>query len=299
MSQPKSNNPSSSRYTFDAAVKQIKLIRKEEQVICRDDSMTTFLTHGKKQPHCYVLLHGYTNSPRQFILLAKYLHRRGHNVFIPRLPHHGLKDRMSADIKMLRSQELIDFTDQSINLAQGLGDNITIIGISAGGVMAARAVLHRADVERVVLISPAFGFARIPLWLTNYYIKISQNFPNSFMWWDPRVKEKLLPQHAYPRFSVLALAEIFKVGHEVIQQVRVQKPRVPHLVLITSGFDNAIHLPTAEFIAEIWKSQSKSLIHFHFPTKFKVWHDMIDPGQTYQKVTLTYPIILKILGETD
>ena len=46
---------------------------------------------------------------------------------------------------------------RAVDIAAGLGDQVTIAGLSAGGVVAAWAAQHRRDVHRAVLIAPSLG----------------------------------------------------------------------------------------------------------------------------------------------
>src|SRR5256885_3066664 len=56
--------------------------------IAADDSIaapggsTILLTHGRRTPRAVVLLHGFTDSPRQFAALAESLYAQGDNVLV-------------------------------------------------------------------------------------------------------------------------------------------------------------------------------------------------------------------------
>jgi esterase/lipase len=65
------------------------------------------MTHGKKVERAVVLVHGYTNCPNEFVGLRTRLYDMGYNVLVAPLPH------------------------------QGLGDKVTILGYSCGGVVTA------------------------------------------------------------------------------------------------------------------------------------------------------------------
>ena len=51
---------------------------------------------------------------------------------IPRIPHHGLKDRMTEDYAKLTALELTQLSDESMDIAQGLGEHILVAGLSMG-----------------------------------------------------------------------------------------------------------------------------------------------------------------------
>src|SRR5207245_6985782 len=70
--------------------------------------------------------------------LGEMFHALGHNVLIARFPHHGLKDRLTTDQVHLTAEELVGLVDEVMDIARGLGDHITLVGLSGGGVMTDR-----------------------------------------------------------------------------------------------------------------------------------------------------------------
>ncbi|HLZ80798.1 MAG TPA: alpha/beta fold hydrolase, partial [Ktedonobacteraceae bacterium] len=109
--------------------------------VCRSKIMT----HGAKTEHVIVLVHGITNCPQQFVEFAPLFFERGYNVLIPRMPHNGLADRMTDELKYLKAEELRDCSNEMVDIACGMGDHITFLGISVGGAMAAWVAQHRPE----------------------------------------------------------------------------------------------------------------------------------------------------------
>ena len=68
--------------------------------------------------HAVLLFHGFTNCPQQFDELARRFHARGCNVYVPRIPHHGLKDRLTRDLENVTVDELADFTTSAFELTR-------------------------------------------------------------------------------------------------------------------------------------------------------------------------------------
>jgi carboxylesterase len=138
-----------------------------------------------------VLLHGLTNCPAQFDSLGRLSFARGANVLIPRLPRHGLADRMTRALAYTDVPELCAFTDRVMDAARGLGDSVTVVGLSTGGVMAAWAGQQRADVDRAVVIAPLLGLGYAPGPLTPAAARLMRSLPNLFVWWDSKARERL------------------------------------------------------------------------------------------------------------
>src|SRR5262245_49580399 len=167
------------------------------------------MTHGQKTGRAVVLLHGLTNCPKQFEALGQVLYERGANVLIARIPHHGLADRLTPDLERLTAAELTQFGDEVLDIGRGLGDSVTVAGLSLGAVVAAWLAQERGDVDCAVVIAPVFGVPQVWAPLTPGLTRFFLWVPNQFAWWDDKLREKVLgPPYVYPRFSTHALGEV-------------------------------------------------------------------------------------------
>jgi carboxylesterase len=282
--------------TFEEAQARVKALQALDGPDVREDSHTQFWSQGKKAEHVLVYYHGYTNAPPQFKLLGEDLYQKGYNVLVPRLPHHGLKDPLTVEQEKLTSEEMAAMVQETTDIAQGLGEKVTISGLSAGGVMAAWAAQFRADVDLAVVIGPAFGLPFVPSWVCSGLRGAIKVLPNMFIWWDPRVKDKIVgPAHAYPRFSTKGLAQTFRLGSEVRDAAKSTKPLARKIQVILSDFDAAIHLPTAKQVTEDWKAHGGDVSEYIFAKDLKIWHDLLDPAQSTQQIDVVYPVVLPLL----
>ncbi len=168
------------------------------QTACR----TRLLTHGHKTAHSIVLLHGFTNCPLQYAQLDARLFNAGYNVIAPRYPYHG-HDRLSSDIANLKAEQLVAVTAEAVDIAGGLGETVTVLGLSLGGILATWVALNRADVHHAVVVSPAYGAQAVDGDLRSRVMAdLLQIVPGFFRWWDPELKERTpIPPHIYPRIS--------------------------------------------------------------------------------------------------
>jgi carboxylesterase len=193
---------------------------------------------------------------------------------------------------------MVLLTQETADIAHGLGTKVTIAGLSAGGVMSAWAAQNRSDIDLAVSMGPALGLPFVPAWVSSLFRKLAPHLPSMYIWWDPRVKEKIVgPPHAYPRFSTRGLAEVFRLGRQVLDAAATTAPVAPHIVCVTSAFDAAIHLPTAHKLEERWKEHGANLRTYEFPKEQKIWHDMIDPTQSTQNIAVTYPVLFDLITQ--
>ncbi|SNY42920.1 alpha/beta hydrolase [Paractinoplanes atraurantiacus] len=117
------------------------------------DACSRLLSHGGRTPRAVLLLHGYTLGPDQYDDLARDYFERGYNVWVPRAPHEVTVSSLTA------------YASEALDTVAGLGDEVTVVGISGGAVLATWLAQTRGDaVRHLLLLSPFFGPAQVPAW---------------------------------------------------------------------------------------------------------------------------------------
>jgi len=286
--------------SYQESVKRIDDLRILDGEDVAPDGRLIFLTHGAKAPKAIVFFHGGTNSPRQFEALGKVFYEKGYNVLIPRIPHHGLKDRMTEDYAKLSALELTQLSDESVDIAQGLGQHIAIMGLSMGANMAGWIAQNRSDVDQAVIISPFWGWKG----LAAHFLKPAINFlsilPNMFLWWNKEEKKELSgPTSAYYRFSTRGLAEIMLLGWLVIKEARRSAPETRAIVVITNELDDSVNEKILDQVADDWqRHRDVKVTRFQFDKSLGVLHDLIDPEQPYQNTAAVYPKLIELMEDS-
>ena len=279
---------------YAEAVERIEALRAEEATrdlnpLCR----LKFMTHGQKVEKAIVLVHGYTNCPQQFNELGQQFYDLGYNVLIVPAPHHGLADRMTKDQARLTAEELAAYADAAVDVAQGLGEHVTLAGISMGGITTAWAAQHRSDLDLAVLISPAFGFQMIPRSATAPAVKAFLVLPNFYMWADSELKEASGTDFTYPRRSTRALAQTLRLGMEVQAGSAEAAPVARSMLVITNANDPSVDNGlTAEMVAA-WREGGVAVETYEFPANLELEHDLISPWQETQPVV--YPVLVDLI----
>lgn len=286
-------------FDFKSACAQVAALQAQEgdniNPVCR----TRLLHHGKHTRRVVVCYHGYTNCPFQFQTLGEHFHREGSNVLIPRLPYHGILDRMTTAQARLTADDLICFTNQTLDIARGLGEEIVVMGLSAGAVMAAWAAHFRPEVHRALVAAPSLGLPGFPWWASDATCWLMQHLPNLYIWWDQKAKAAIegAPQ-AYPRFATRALGEIVALGWQVRRAARKQAPLAQQLVVILSDSDTAVHHGLVKQLARDWQQHVPDRVIFQrFPGDLDIHHDMLDPTQPTQRVDLVYPVLSALVND--
>jgi carboxylesterase len=262
--------------------------------ICR----TRGLLHGHPTEHVVVLVHGLTNCPQQWAGFADLLYKQGYNVLLPRMPRHGLADRMTTEPSRLRAEELRDFADQVVDVAAGLGQHVTMVGLSAGGIVAAWAAQYRPEVSKAVLISPSLGFGQYAHWLQLLFMNIALALPDvetHRFGATPRAAP-----YAYVGWSSRALGEVLRLGVATARAAVMARPACQRLVVVTNANDMAVSSQLTRQLVSIWQSRGLQRVeYFEFERELKLEHDLIDPNNPRQRVDFVYPILLDLIGTGD
>ena len=286
--------------TYAEALARIAALEARDGPDVSPDGRTRAYLHGARTARAVVLLHGLTNCPAQFDSLARLAYARGDNVLVPRLPRHGLSDRMTTAPAGLTARELCAAADEAIDAAQGLGDRVTVAGLSVGGTLAAWAGQERGDVDRVVLVAPMLGVAVARGWLGAAAARLAARLPNAFVWWDARKKQALPgPRHVYPRFATRAIAATLAVAARVRADAALRAPGARSAVLVTLDGDPAVDNAPAFALVAAWRAHGvPDLRERAFPGTLHLSHDLVDPEQVGANPGLTYPVLLAALDST-
>jgi len=290
-----------SNLNYDQSLNKVKSQVSAEKDKVEPVCQTKLLEHSKKTEKVIVLFHGFTNCPAQFSEFAQKLFNDGYNVYIPRIPHHGLKNVLTEDLQNLTVKELENTISDSISVATGLGDKVTLFGISGGGVMAAFGGYFFKEVNSVVFAAPLFTPGFIDVNALSFLINAIDTVPNIFFWWDDKAKEKVEgPKYAYPKYSSKAAGAFFKLSQSL--KVALENNQVSQkgktLVLLTKENDPAISNKTARGMIETWVSYpDTTIITYQFASDKAPIHDFIDPNQTKANTDYIYPIVKNLINK--
>jgi esterase/lipase len=283
------------RYT--QATQRIKHIQAHEPPGLLPGGRTQLMTHGYQVDRAIVLFHGYTSAPQQFRALGQRLFARGYNVYLPRAPHHGLPDPLTDAHARLTAAELKQAADQTVEIAQGLGEQVSVMGISMGGLMAGWVAQHHAAIDRAMLIAPAFGFRCIPPALTSLVREASLILPNAFRWRDPILKDAApAPQHVYQRYATRSLGQLLRLSRDLQIASNRSAPAARSVVVVTNASDETIDNAFAARIVAAWRRAGANHIRTHeFSASDRLAHDLIDPDRPGQRVDYVYKVLINLL----
>lgn len=287
--------------SYEEAVARVKSLQEEDNKdLARDVCITKLLDHGLQTEHVIVLLHGFTTCPEQFHELGKQYFQAGYNVLIPRMPYHGLSDRLTNALIHLTAENLASFGDQILDIAHGLGKKVTLMGISGSGTLICWLAQHRADLDFAVSIAPLFGLAFIPPALTKFFERLVLFLPNFYLWWDPRTKAKnpYSIYYAYPGYPSRALVEILRLAMVTRAQAEISPPRADKIVVVINESEPAVSNTEIRKLLMSWKQQGKvNVSEYRFEKDMKLPHDIITPGTPNLPIEIIHPRLVNAIRD--
>lgn len=242
-----------------------------------ESGRTLVFDHGRPVEQATLLFHGLAASPRQFISVAQALHERGHNVFVPRLPRHGHRNRLSEALASMNAAQLEACAAEALAVARGLGERVNVAGFSLGGLLTAY-LAQNEHLRRAVAVSPFLGIALVPSFFRMPIARWVLARPNRFLWWDPVLREKQMPEHGYPRFATHAVAQGLTLAHQVLEAAAHNPPATDDIVLVLNPRDSTVNKRAILRLAARWSSRKPEGVTLHRLSGLPPFlHDIIEP----------------------
>jgi hypothetical protein len=287
--------------SYDESMQRVRALQAQEALDPRinPDCGSIVFEHGQRVRRSIVCMHGITSSPVQFRDLGELFFSRGYNVVIPRLPRHGYRDRLTRDLARLTVADYQAYATEAVDIGRGLGEHLTLAGLSVSGVLAAWCAQTRADIDLAVPIAPAFAPYGVPLKLIPGLIRMLHLLPNVFVAWDFRRPEPLAPGCSYPRFATRAMAEAFSLGTDVLHAATRHPPAARSILVVTNPGDRAVSEAATRAVLEHWRRHAGSEVReYVFGRELTGLHDIIGPYQPNARVDYVYPIISDLIDSS-
>jgi esterase/lipase len=279
-------HPSPARDYTDAA-ERVRKQQAADDRVAAPGGRSILMDRGRRTPRAIVLFHGFTNSPLQFEPFARLLYAAGDNVYVPRLPRHALRNGTASALAGLTAEELRDCADSAVDVARGLGDTVVIVGLSAGGTMAAWVAQNRPDVGRVVAIAPVLELAHIPSILATVAMKLALHLPEITQNYP---REESRPDRELGNSSH-AIAQMLRMGMAVRAAAQRAPPGTREITFLVNANDRTVKTAPALALAERWSAAGAAVTVYQLPATLKLPHDVIDETQPVSRPDVVYPAL--------
>ena len=274
--------------SYAAAVALAEAQQRIDDSVAVPMGRSILLTHGHRTAKAVVLLHGFTDSPRQFADLADSLFAQGDNVYVPRLPHHA---ELGGDVSRLAgvtAEGLRDFADAATNVGAGLGDSVTVVGLSAGGTVAAWIGQNRRDVQRVVLIAPAFQVTHVPSFFERALVNLGSRGPNVTH------RSAATQPDLDPGIATKGVAQVFRLGIAVRRSASDLPSSTREAIVLVNAHDGTVKSAPTFDLARDWSHNGAAVRVYEFPDSLNLPHNVMEAAHRGGNASAVYPTLTAI-----
>ena len=249
-----------------------------------------FFFHPEQTQKIFLFFHGFTAGPYQFEPLGKALFEAGYNVLVPLQPGHGVAGKWNKDNPPPLPSEIEiyqQFALSWLQVAQKLGNQVIVGGLSTGGNLAAWLALERPqEIERSLLFAPSLGSNNA---VVDFLVEV---LPIYYEW----LNKDNSGNFGYDGFLIPSFRIFLDMGKEISERVE-KEPTVPMFVIYSES-DRAInHHEIKTLFESVLKQQPKSWYH-RFDKSLEIPHTMMTKaeGNKYQDLLIT---LVKAYVESD
>jgi carboxylesterase len=260
---------------------------------------TQFLSRGGHAAQSVLLLHGYTNAPVQFREIAAAYSEAGANVLVPRVPFHGLADPFNHELTNLTPDVLATFTAKAVAAAEGLGEKLTVVGLSLGGLLAAYAAKNFDSVATAIMIAPFMQPKAVPEWVNAPFDGAMRALPDVFNWWNPKLREaEVRGTYAYPKFSLKAVAAMIDLRRRLEREPARRTNRAELVRLVVNDHDIAVRNDVARKVtSELFTDLAQEVDVAVLEASLGLTHDVAEPnGDNRDKMDTVRTHLWPLLG---
>jgi carboxylesterase len=273
--------------SYFAAAERVAQRQSEDDSISVPGAGSILMTHGEKTPRAYVLLHGFTDSPKQFEELGKRLFATGDNVYIPRLPHHSERAWGVRELGNVRASEMVAFGDSSVDIASGLGDSVIVVGLSLGGNITASIAQDRPDVTRAVIIAPAINAGRLSNGVGRKLGWFASLLPDVVR---PAKPDSLRPDYVQG-ISTRGLGQVLQLGDRVRSNAARFPAQAKQIAFLLNENDRTVSDDASIEVARHWETGPSLVSVYQFPQAFKLPHNMMELSEKGGNLEVVLPVV--------
>ena len=292
---------------YAMAVEQLKasVAREAKLPLQKGAESRLFLHPDRPAKGTIVMYHGFTAGTWQFELLAKQAFEQGYNVYIPRLPGHGLKDAQGAEdpsqLVGANQQAVYEtFAEQTYQEARALGGPVHVMGLSVGGNVALAVAEKHGDVASVTAYAPFLrpkagllfdAFHGLDKVTFGYASKLLNLIP--FKWDEQtQIDTATGKRPGHSRFDLGNIQAASELGRSLVKDATKIKAPVQYFV---TGADDAVDNAALRQAHDAGGAERNGW--YYFPESEGIPHPMVHPMEDKGKghIPQLYAMTLQFL----
>ena len=202
-------------------------------------------------PHGVLLVHGFTGSPSEMVLLGGYLHQQGFTVLCMRMAGHGTTPE---DREHMNWHNWVDSVVDGYSLLEGCCERISVVGLSMGALLA-MLLSTQAEIYKIVSLAAPIFIA------DERELELLPTLEQSAGQFVPKRRKRLpgIPRLCNVSYRKMPLVSVHELLHCISyvcgQLEKVQRP----LLIMQSYKDHTVQPRSARYIYDHTSSEEKQL----------------------------------------
>lgn len=214
-----------------------------------------FLLPGSSK-YGVLLVHGFTGSPSEMILLGNRLYHEGFTVLAPRLTGHGTS---IYDMENTTSMQWLGSVYDGYHLLRGICENIYVVGLSMGGILTLKLGMEMPIKKAVIMSAPIFLAKEKNLRFLPNKAKSVGRFQRKNRRHIPEVAKRY--NISYPQMPLLCVHELISFIEDV--KTNLDKFTIPSLI-IQSKNDHTVKAESGKYIYDHIASSKKEYFELDY-----------------------------------
>lgn len=249
-----------------------------------------FFFHSRPTNKVCLFFHGFTATPQQFVPIGEAFFQSGYNVLIPLLPGHGIAGNWGRDNPppLPENQDIYkSFGLEWLQLAQEMGEQVIIGGLSGGSTLAAWLSIEcPQQICRTLLFAPYLSSSNK---VVDLFVEI---FSIYFEW---KTKPGLA-HFGYDGFHMPALRVFLDMGMDILKLAK--NSFAAPMFVVSSESDRAVGNREHEELFEAVLQQQPQSWYHRFSRVLDIPHTMmtVSEGNDYLDLLIA---IAKAYVESD
>jgi hypothetical protein len=122
-----------------------------------------------------------------------------------------------------------------------------------------------------------------------------RTLPNVFVWWHPLLRERLMPDHGYPRFPTRAIAQALDIATRLRVLARTTAPATRRITIVVNQSETGVNNGAARALAAAWRAHAGTEVELQRVTGLPLSHDILEALRPGTVARRAYRTLLPIL----
>jgi hypothetical protein len=146
-----------------------------------------------------------------------------------------------------------------------------------------------------VAIAPFFGVSFLPNAIMGGVSELLLAMPNRYHWWHPIHRERLMPEHGYPRYATHAIGHMHRIARALMREARVHAPAAERVTLLLNAMELTVNNAAVRRLYRLWNARRPDSVELVTLRGLPPSHDVVEPLHHAELARRAFPYLLSVI----